>query len=150
MAEKLAQMNLPRDLQFDWARHMWVRPVPGSPIVYAGLDAIGLDAIGELAYVQCAPPGTTVRRGAPMGSLEAAKMTDTLIAPVSGRIVAVNEAVMMNPSLLNRDPYGEGWLVAIETECWAQERTAFISGPQVDARIVSESAGLQSDEAERP
>ncbi len=102
-------------------RGLWVKSSGDRNTLLVGLDTRRLEDIGELAYIQCAAVGTRVARGQPMGSLEAAKMTDTLLAPVSGVIAAVNDEAMRCPASVNRDPFGAGWLVMIIPDRWQEE-----------------------------
>jgi glycine cleavage system H protein len=141
MADSHFEFDLPLDRFYDASRHLWVQPTVDAGRVVVGIDALGLEYIGDLAYIQCAPKGAHVRRGEPMGSLEAAKMTDILSAPISGQIIAVNEAVLRNPSLVNRDPYGTGWLAEIRPECWREESMQLVSGSRI--------AGYRQIETER-
>ena len=144
MAESHSGFDLPLDRFYDAVRHIWVQPAFDSGCVIIGIDVVGLEYIGDLAYIQCAPGGAHVRRGEPMGSLEAAKMTDILSAPISGQIIAVNEAVIKNPSLVNRDPYGTGWLAEIRPECWPEESTQLVSGSRIGEYRQTETERLHS------
>ena len=106
--------DIPRDLYYDRSSHLWARLEP-SGRVRVGIDTIGLHSLGDLAFVALQPDDARVARGGSLGSLEAAKMTTTIAAPVTGEIVARNEAVLKDPSIVNRDPYGDGWLAETST-----------------------------------
>ncbi len=97
------------DRRYDPDTHMWVLDVADA-WVRVGLDALTADTYGALAQLALAPEGTRVARGEPFGSLEAAKFVGPLIAPVSGVLETVNTPVLMDPELVLRDPYGDGWL----------------------------------------
>jgi glycine cleavage system H protein len=84
-----------------------------------------------------------------MGSLEAAKMTDTLACPLSGEIRAVNDAAMKNPAIVNRDPYGDGWIAELRPARWDAERELFASGSRIAEYGDAESARLQDPSASR-
>jgi glycine cleavage system H protein len=135
----IATYHLPDDRLYDGEQHLWVRRDGGTGQAAVGLDALGLAAMGDLAYVALHPVGTTVRRGEPIGSLEAAKMTGDLIAPISGVLVERNSAVLRDPTLINRDPYGAGWLVAIEPADWERESPALIAGAALPAWVAAET-----------
>jgi glycine cleavage system H protein len=124
-----APLSIPTDLYYD-PSHVWARLDPVGRIT-VGIDALGLQSLGDMAYVSLHPAGSAVRRGEPLGVLEAAKMTGDLIAPVSGTVVARNEAVLQDPSLVNQDPYGLGWLVSIEPSDWEKESVTLIHGGAV-------------------
>jgi glycine cleavage system H protein len=144
MADSHFGFDLPLDRYYDASRHIWVQPTIDAGRVVVGIDTVGLEYIGDLAYIQCAPRGASVRRGELMGSLEAAKMTDILSAPISGQIIAVNEAVLKNPSLVNRDPYGTGWLAEIRPECWREESVQLVSGSRISEYGQTETERLHS------
>ncbi|MBI3764808.1 MAG: glycine cleavage system protein H, partial [Chloroflexi bacterium] len=112
----MSDYSFPPDLYYDRASHLWARH--DGDTVTVGLDALGLESLGDMAYVSLQAVGFPVRRGEAVGSLEAAKMVGDLIAPVSGTVAARNEAVLRDPGLVNRDPYGAGWLVKIAASDW--------------------------------
>jgi len=93
------------------ATHMWVAISGG--IARIGLDALGIETSGALAQLSVPAPGAEVTAGRPFGQLEAAKFVGPLVSPVSGTLVAVNEAVLADPGLAERDPYGAGWLAEV-------------------------------------
>lgn len=122
--------DFPDDLWYDAREHLWLRPErqAGEWVVTVGIDAAGQDALGEVVYVQLTEAGRVVARGEPLGSLEAEKMVRPLLAPVAGVVHDVNRGLLAAPHLLNRDPYGEGWLVRIRAQNWEAERGQFLHG----------------------
>jgi glycine cleavage system H protein len=115
-----------------------VRPEPpaaaGDAVVATvGVDALGQEALGTVVYVQLGEAGGEVRRGAAIGSLEAEKMVRPVVAPVSGTVLEINDAVVAAPALLNRDPYGAGWLVRIRASRWSAERAELLHGDEAVA-----------------
>ena len=90
----------------------WAKKQEGT--VRVGIDDYSQSALGDIVFIELPEPGTEVRAGKPFGSLEATKAVSDLNAPISGRVVAVNRAVVENPGLVNQDPFGEGWLVEVE------------------------------------
>lgn len=97
------------DRRYDPDTHLWVKEVADGR-VRVGFDALTADTYGALAQVAMSSAGTSVERGDPFGSLEAAKFVGPLIAPVSGVVAAVNGEVLADPEIVLRDPYGSGWL----------------------------------------
>ena len=95
--------------------HLWVLAVDGGRL-RVGLDALGVETSGSIAALAFVDTGTHLLAGEPFGSLEAAKFVGPFLSPVAGRLAAVNEAVLADPSLVDRDPYGAGWLVELEAE----------------------------------
>jgi len=130
--------HFPDDLYYDEAHHMWAKRDEPANQVAVGIDTLGLEALGEIAYISLPAIGTLVQRGDSIGVLEAAKMTGDVIAPVSGSLVARNEPVMRDPSVVNADPYGEGWLVVIEPDDWIAESAELIHGPQISGWVEAE------------
>jgi glycine cleavage system H protein len=128
----------PGDCWYEPREHLWVRPAPiaDGVMVTVGVDAIGQEALGEVVYVQLAEPGAAVARGAPLGSLEAEKMVRPLLAPVAGTLAAVNPEVLSAPQLVNRDPYGRGWLVRLRAPAWERERDGLLHDEAVVAAWV--------------
>jgi len=127
----------PADRHYDRESHLWARPQADGPLVQVGIDALGLAALGDLAYVSLCQPGTAVRRGEPVGTLEAAKITGEILAPLSGVVRQRNDAAVRDPSLVNGDPYA-CWLVAIEPQDWPGEAEALVSGPRLAPWVADE------------
>ncbi|MBI4635584.1 MAG: glycine cleavage system protein H [Candidatus Rokubacteria bacterium] len=127
--------EFPPDRWYDPREHLWLWPEagPGEPVLRVGVDALGQEALGEVVYVELVEPGRDVRRGDGVGSIEAEKMVRPLLAPVSGALLEVNRDVLTNPRLLNRDPYGRGWLFRLQARAWRLERAALLHGDEAVA-----------------
>lgn len=106
-------MNVPNDLRYS-AEHEWAQHLDSSSRVRVGITDYAQDALGDVVYVDLPAVGTTVAVGESVGELESTKSVSEMYAPVSGTVVAINEALADNPQLLNEDPYGDGWLCEIE------------------------------------
>ena len=78
-----------------------------------GLSAFAIDQLGDIVFVELPEVGASLSKGQSFGSVESVKAVEDLIAPVSGQVVARNEAVLASPEELQNDPYGEGWLLVI-------------------------------------
>jgi glycine cleavage system H protein len=139
--------DVPHDRHYDRDHHLWAQLDPRTGRVRIGIDAIVLESLGELAYVALRETGCTIARGEPLGTLEAAKMTTTIQAPVGGRIVARNDAVLADPLAVNREPYGSGWLVEIEPRAWQAEATSLVSGSAVAPWAEGELRKLRAGDA---
>ena len=72
--------------------------------------------------------GRKVKKGKSAGTLESGKWVGPVTSPVTGEIVEVNETATANPSLINEDPYGEGWFVKVQPEDWAGESADLVTG----------------------
>ena len=106
-------MNVPAELLYS-AEHEWARPLEDGSAVRIGITDYAQDALGDVVFVDLPAVGTAVAVGDSVGELESTKSVSEMYAPVSGTVVAVNEALANTPQLLNQDPYGEGWLCVIE------------------------------------
>ena len=82
--------------------------------VRVGITHFAQDSLGDIVYVELPEPGTEVAVGQAVGEVESTKSVSDLFAPVTGTVAARNEALSDAPELVNREPYGEGWLVEIE------------------------------------
>ena len=87
---------------------------PDGERVRLGLSAFAIDQLGDIVFVELPEVGASLSRGQSFGSVESVKAVEDLLAPVGGRVVARNEAVLASPEDLQNDPYGEGWLLQIE------------------------------------
>jgi glycine cleavage system H protein len=104
-------MSNPTNLQYT-AEHEWIA-VDGDN-AKVGVTAYAADALGDVVYVDLPAVGTAVTAGESCGELESTKSVSDLYAPVTGEIVEVNAAVDADPSLINSDPFGEGWLFVVK------------------------------------
>ncbi|MGE5619158.1 MAG: glycine cleavage system protein H [Sphingomonadaceae bacterium] len=120
---------LPDDLYYHPEDHLWVRLEGDRARV--GLDALAQRSAGTVGAVRLKPPGRPVAAGKPFGTMEAGKYVGPLKAPISGRVVEVNEEVMSRPSLLNSDPYDRGWLIVLEPEDAPRDLAALVHGEGV-------------------
>lgn len=105
-------MNVPDELRYS-KEHEWARRLDGGR-VRVGITDFAQDALGDVVYVDLPATGSTVGAADAVGELESTKSVSEMYAPLSGVVVAVNEALADNPQLINDDPYGEGWLIEIE------------------------------------
>lgn len=103
----------PDDLKYT-AEHEWVR-TPGETAgsVRVGITDYAQDALGDIVYVQLPEVGETVTAGAAVGELESTKSVSDVYSPVTGEVVARNDALDATPELVNSDPYGDGWLFEV-------------------------------------
>ena len=104
--------NIPADLSYT-AEHEWVQVPTAEGVVRVGITDFAQDALGDVVYVQMPEAGTEVSADTVVGEVESTKSVSDIYAPLSGTITARNEALDADPSLINSDPYGMGWLVEI-------------------------------------
>jgi glycine cleavage system H protein len=103
--------NVPDDLRYT-ADHEWIRTGPNGVIVVAITD-YAQGELGDVVFLNLPKPGDKVSAGQPFGTIEAVKAVSELFSPVSGEVVEVNGGLESDPALVNRDPYGQGWMVKI-------------------------------------
>ncbi len=101
--------QIPEDLQYT-AEHEWVTTDEPATV---GITASAADALGDIVFLELPPVGTELTAGAVCGEIESTKSVSELYAPVSGTVVAVNEAAADDPGVVNSDPYGAGWLIKV-------------------------------------
>ena len=100
----------PEDLKYT-AEHEWVRsPGEHEGAVRVGITQFAQEALGDIVYVSLPEVGESVTGGDTCGELESTKSVSDIYAPVSGQVVARNEALDATPELVNNDPYAGGWL----------------------------------------
>ncbi|MGD0714032.1 MAG: glycine cleavage system protein GcvH [Gaiellaceae bacterium] len=105
-----AAESYPDDLKYH-REHDWAR-VEGDEAVL-GVTWFAADSLGELVHFEPPAVGATVTKDESYGEVESVKAVSDLVAPVSGEVLAVNQAVIDAPETVNEDPYGEGWLIRI-------------------------------------
>lgn len=103
-------MTLPTQLSYT-AEHEWIA-VDGD-IARIGITDYAADKLGDVVFVDLPKVGTTAAAGRVVGEIESTKSVGELYAPVDGEVVEVNDAVAADPSLVNSDPYGAGWMIAV-------------------------------------
>jgi glycine cleavage system H protein len=109
----MAEASYPDDLLYH-PEHDWAR-VEGAdaPLATLGITWYAQDALGEVVFFDPPAVGTTLAKDAPYAEVESVKAVSDVVAPLSGEIVEVNEALSEDPATINEDPYGEGWLVKV-------------------------------------
>jgi len=105
---------IPDELHYT-AEHEWVRR-EGDDEVTIGITDFAQDALGDIVYVSLPEVGEALGGGTSVGELESTKSVSDVYAPVSGAVVARNDALEQAPDLINSDPYGEGWLLRVRLD----------------------------------
>jgi len=123
-------VSYPEQLQYT-VEHEWVA-LGGDAPASVGITAFAADALGDIVYVQLPEVGSTVTAGETCGELESTKSVSDLYAPVSGEVVAVNGVLDADPSLVNSDPYGEGWLFKVAVS----DEAALLSADEYAAHVA--------------
>jgi glycine cleavage system H protein len=105
--------NIPADLKYT-KEHEWVRDLATAGTVSMGITDFAQGALGDIVYVQLPKIGDVVVSGKVCGEVESTKSVSEIYAPVSGKVITINESLSNSPELINSDPYNAGWLVEIE------------------------------------
>ena len=105
-----AEQTYPEDLLYH-DEHDWAR-IEGEEGTF-GITWFAQDALGEVVFFDPPDVGTTISKDQPYAEVESVKAVSDVVAPMSGEIVAVNEALGDEPAAVNDDPYGEGWMVRV-------------------------------------
>ena len=110
----MAEPSYPEDLLYH-PEHDWARIDPAHPEEATfGITWYAQDSLGEVVFFDPPAIGTQVSKDAPYTEVESVKAVSDVISPLSGEIVAVNEALSDKPETINEDPYGEGWLIKVK------------------------------------
>ena len=103
-------MNFPANVKYT-ADHEWIR-IEGH-LCWIGITEYAQSELGDIVYVDIPAIGTKVEKGKSFGTIEAVKAVSDLFAPVSGEVVEINSEMKDHPEVVNKDPYGAGWMVKI-------------------------------------
>lgn len=115
--------------------HSWAAPGVGSTL-RTGLDEFAAAFLGPVESLELPPPGTVLREGEPAWSLQVGGKTVRMPAPVSGRVRAVNQSVVLRPSLLLQDPYIKGWLLEIVPRDRTEDLGRLLYGERADSWLA--------------
>lgn len=105
--------NYPKDRKYH-PEHTWAK-LDGD-IVLVGISYFAQDQLGEVLFVELPEVGDRAEEGTPFGVIESAKVTSDLISPVNGKITEINTELEDRPTLVNDDPYRQGWIVKIKVD----------------------------------
>ncbi len=119
--------NIPEDRYYWVEKHVWALP-EADGTVKIGITDVAQNLAKGIVNVTPKEPGRTVQKGKSAGTLESGKWVGPVTSPVTGEIVEVNEAVKAKPSLINEDPYGQGWFVRVKPSNWEAESASLVTG----------------------
>ena len=131
-------MNVPANLKYS-SDHEWCR-IEGDTAVI-GITDFAQSQLGDIVFVDVPTVGETLAAGEVFGSIEAVKTVSDAFLPVGGEIVEFNEAVDADPAVVNRDAYGEGWLVKVKLDAVEQRRAS--------ALLLSRAADMDHERPQR-
>ena len=107
----ISELNLPNDVRYA-EDHEWVKGEGERARV--GISDYAQDQLGDIVFVELPRLGDTFAKGEQFGTVESVKAVSELYMPVGGEILALNKALEESPEMVNKDPYGEGWMIAIK------------------------------------
>jgi len=127
----LADATYPDDLRYH-EEHDWAR-IEGEQATL-GITWYAQDSLGEVVFFDPPEVGTTLQKDSPYSEVESVKAVSDVIAPMSGEVVEVNEALVDSPEKINEDPYGEGWLVKVRLT--SPEEAETLLGPEEYRKLL--------------
>lgn len=104
-------MNFPTNIKYT-SEHEWIR-LEGEE-AYVGISDYAQDQLGDIVFVDIPTEGETLAKGDTFGTIEVVKTVSDLFMPVGGEVIEINPNLEDQPELVNKDPYGEGWLIRIK------------------------------------
>lgn len=133
---------LPEDLYYLVEKHVWARYDDGTVIV--GLTDVAQNMAKTIISVTSKGAGKPIKRGKSIATVESGKWVGPVPSPVEGELVEVNTELSSSPSLLNSDPYGNGWIAKVSPDNWDEDVAFLASGPEaLDAyRAFLDSQGI--------
>ena len=120
---------LPAHLHYT-LEHEWLDDATPATV---GITSTAAEALGDIVYLELPAAGETVTAGTVVGEIESTKSVSELYSPVSGTVVEINQAAVEDPSVVNSDPYGQGWLLKVDVSSTGPLLTA--------AEYTSQNAG---------
>ncbi len=104
-------MNFPDNIKYT-REHEWIKIKGAEAIV--GITEFATTELGDIVFIEIETVGESLNKGDAFGTVEAVKTVSDLFMPVSGEVVSVNPKLESNPEIVNKDPYGEGWLIKMK------------------------------------
>jgi len=104
-------MNIPATLKYT-KDHEWIKVDGDTALI--GVTEYAQGELGDIVFIEVETEGETLEEGETFGTIEAVKTVSDLFMPVAGEVLGFNEALNANPELVNKDPYGEGWIIRVK------------------------------------
>lgn len=104
--------SVPAELKYT-KEHEWIQEISATKF-RIGITDYAQSALGDIVYIQLPKNGTSVNANSVCGEVESTKSVSEIYAPITGKVVLVNEKLENNPEIINADPYGAGWIAEIE------------------------------------
>lgn len=120
--------NIPEQLHYWPEKHVWASPTNG--LVTVGITDIAQHLAKNIISALPKEAGRPAKKGRSLGTVESSKWVGPVTSPLDGEVVEANPLLATDPSVLNRDPYGEGWFVRIRPENWSRDAADLVSGEE--------------------
>jgi glycine cleavage system H protein len=133
--------NIPEDLYYWVEKHAWARD-DGSGELTIGITDVAQHLAARVVAITTKKVGKVLERGQSVATVESGKWVGPVPAPVDGEVVAVNTDLAMEPTLVNSDPYGAGWIVRIRPAAWAAQSGELVTGA---AGVAAYAAFLEAE-----
>jgi glycine cleavage system H protein len=104
-------MEIPVELKYT-KDHEWIRIEAGEAVV--GITEFAQGELGDIVFIEIETEGETLGKDEVFGTIEAVKTVSDMFMPVSGKVAAVNPQLENTPDIVNKDPYGEGWMIKVK------------------------------------
>jgi glycine cleavage system H protein len=124
--------NVPAGLLYS-KEHEWVKL--GGDVATIGITDYAQDSLGDIVYVELPRVGAALAQSSSIGVVESVKAVSDIYSPVGGEVVEINSAIDGDPALVNRDPYGDGWLFQVKLDDVNQ--TAELMSPEQYQQLIS-------------
>ena len=126
--------EIPEDLLYT-KEHEWAKLE--GPVVRVGITDYAAKTLNDVVYVTGPKPKSTVSQFASMGTVESIKAVSELYSPLSGTVARVNEALDSHPELVNKSPYGEGWIIEVQASDFAGERKSLLGAKAYGEHLMA-------------
>jgi len=136
----VSNCNIPEDLYYVVEKHVWAKHEEG--VVIVGLTDVAQNLAKGIIAVSPKKVGRRVEAGKSVATVESSKWVGPVPSPVNGEIIEINEAVVADPGIVNREPYGGGWIAKVRPDDWANESAALATG---EAGIAAYAAFLERE-----
>ncbi len=124
---QIRNCNIPEDLFYVVEKHIWA--YYDGALVTVGMTDVAQHLAHTFLSVTAKGPGRTVKKAKSIATVESSKWVGPVPSPVEGEIVEINAAVVAQPTIINRDPYGEGWIARLRPADWAADSADLATGP---------------------
>ncbi|WP_026369891.1 glycine cleavage system protein GcvH [Kallotenue papyrolyticum] len=133
----MAGYHTPTDLLYS-TTHEWAR-IEGDEVT-VGISDYAQHALGDVVFVELPEVGRTLTAGEPLGVVESVKAASDVYAPLSGEVIAINEALLDAPETLNSDPYGAGWMLKLRASDLEAERSRLLDATAYERHVEDEAS----------